>query len=331
MARHSQQDTEETPLLQNGTTNDTNQSAIVEFDKDGDDGNPREWPSRIKALQVLQIFIVALICPMASSIFAPAQDQISSDFQTSKQAVLAGQTCFMLGLGTGPLFLAPMSETFGRRPLFVICLGLFALVQIPVALSPNIATFIIFRTLSGLVGSVGVANGGGSIFDMFGIHERAVVLGIYLTGPLFGPTLGPLLGGLIVGSMGWRSIFWILLAVSGIVTCGIYFFLYETNATVILQHRRKDLEKQNRGIKYEVEGVSDLSIMQKVAQVSQSLILNSTTVCLHIISEQHKSDPHPDHPADCCNHVLLSGYHLQFFVFSVRSVRVIVVKSTIQF
>jgi MFS family permease len=177
------QHSERSPLLQD-TSRDHSNPIKVDFDKFGDAGNPREWSLSRKIAQVVQIFLLALICPMASSVFAPAIDQISEEFGASKQVVLLGQSTFMFGLGTGPLFLAPMSETFGRRPLFVICLALFTLLQIPTALAPDVATFIAIRTLSGLVGSVGVANGGGSIFDMFETHERAMVLGVYLVGPL---------------------------------------------------------------------------------------------------------------------------------------------------
>ena len=95
----------------------------------------------------------------------------------------------MVMLGIGPLFFALMSETFGRRKVFLTNLTLFTLVQIPTALAPNVTSFIVLRVLGGLCGSVGVANGGGSISDMFETHERAAVLGVYLLGPLLGSLL----------------------------------------------------------------------------------------------------------------------------------------------
>lgn len=115
---------ERTPLLQNGSSRSTREET-VQFNEDGDDDNPREWPLSRKYFQIAQIFAIALICPMTSSISAAASSQISDDLQTSQKMVLGGQTGFVCMLGIGPLFFAPMSETFGRRNLFVINLSIF--------------------------------------------------------------------------------------------------------------------------------------------------------------------------------------------------------------
>ncbi|CAD6447089.1 ebb8596a-d064-4ed9-b109-cbcbddeb5c85 [Sclerotinia trifoliorum] len=80
-------------------------------------------------------------------------------------------------LRIGPLLLAPLSETFGRKPLYLVCFGTFTLLQIPTALSPNIAALITFRSIAGFFGSVSIANGGGTISDMYLPSERAGVFG----------------------------------------------------------------------------------------------------------------------------------------------------------
>ena len=86
---------------------------IVSFGED-DDENPKRWPLRWKYTQVLLMSIIALICPLASSIQAPAADEIAQAFDTSKQKITGAQAGFVCMLGIGPLFLAPMSETFGE-------------------------------------------------------------------------------------------------------------------------------------------------------------------------------------------------------------------------
>ncbi|KIW35053.1 uncharacterized protein PV07_01779 [Cladophialophora immunda] len=97
------------------------------------------------------------------------------------------------------------------------------------------------RTVSGFFGSVGIANGGGTISDMYDPSERAGIFGWYLLGPLLGPTLGPLFGGVIVSRLGWRWIYWFLTIVCAINTAIGYFFLKETYAPVLLGRRKAEL------------------------------------------------------------------------------------------
>lgn len=196
---------------------------------------------------------------------APAIEEIKSSFNTSKQVVVASQAGFVCMLGIGPLFFAPMSETFGRRPIFLGNLAIFTLMQIPSALAPNIESFIVFRTLSGLFGSVGVANGGGTVSDLFRTRERAPVLGFYLLAPLLGPTLGPFVGGMISAHASWRWLFWFQLVLGAVVFITCYFLLYETCGPIVLGHKKQKLEKENEGKAYKVKGLSDVSIGQKIS------------------------------------------------------------------
>lgn len=266
----SQQIDEHTRLL-HGQANDNtshededeNDAEELDFNED-DEGNPKQWPLSRKYTQVILIFFIGLICPMASSILAPGMSDIAETFNVDSQIVIGAQTGFVCMLGIGPLFLAPMSETFGRRTIFLTNLIIFTLIQIPTALAPNIESFMVLRTLGGLFGSVGVANGGGSISDMFVTEERATVLGFYLLGPLLGPTLGPLFGGLILTDLDWRWMFWVVFILVAILTILCVCFLHETCAPIVLQNRKKQLEKENADKKYKIKGQSDMGILQKI-------------------------------------------------------------------
>ena len=179
--------------------------------------------------------------------FTPGINQIADDLNSTPNAVVGATTGFVVFLGLGPLILAPLSETFGRRRLYLVCFTIFALLQIPTALSPNVATLICVRTISGFFGSIGIANGGGTISDMFEPQERAGVFGWYLLGPLLGPTLGPLFGGLIVQSLSWRWVFWVLTIVCMVNTIMGFLFLKESYAPVILAARKQDYERNKAG------------------------------------------------------------------------------------
>jgi multidrug resistance protein len=229
------------------------------------------WPVCLKYLLLLRktANLIIVLSPLASSMFTPGIRQIAEDLKVTEQAVIGATTGFVVSLGVGPLVLAPLSETFGRRKLYIICFSIFTMLQIPTALSPNIATLITLRTLSGFFGSVGIANGGGTLSDMFEPSERAGIFGWYLLGPLLGPTLGPLFGGIIVQRLNWRWIFWVLTMVCGVNTLAGYFLLRETYSPVLLAWRKQDYEsasENSEGMKYRYEGEDPRPLGQKLRQ-----------------------------------------------------------------
>ena len=186
---------------------------------------------------------MAVLSPLASAMFNPGIPIIAKDLNTSESAVMGSTTGFLVFLGIGPLILAPLSETFGRRKLYLVCFSVFTVLQIPTAFCPNVESLIAFRSLAGFFGSIGIANGGGTLADMFENKERAGVYGYYLMGPLLGPALGPLFGGLINEFLNWRWIFGVLTIVCAINTLAGFLFLRESYAPAILAARKAEYEK----------------------------------------------------------------------------------------
>ncbi|PSR81214.1 major facilitator superfamily domain-containing protein [Coniella lustricola] len=240
------QNDERSPLLQGGRHSQETEEHHVEIKFSRDDpADPRAWTKKRKLFNVAVIASMAILSPLASSMFTPGIKEIAKELETTPQIVIGATTSFVVMLGVGPLILAPLSETFGRRTLYLSCFSVFALLQIPTAFSPNIETMIVLRMFSGFFGSVGIANGGGSLSDMFSPDERASVFGWYLLGPLMGPTIGPLLGGVTVQRLGWRWIFLSLAILCSVNLVFAFLFLQETYSPIILQNRKREQEKSD--------------------------------------------------------------------------------------
>lgn len=115
---------------------------------------------------------------------------------------------------------------------------------------------------------VGIANGGGTISDMYEPGERAGIFGWYLLGPLLGPTIGPLLGGIILNKLDWQWLFWILLIICSAVVTMAFFFLKETYSPVLLSNHKKHLESTEGG-RFFFEGEDDRPLKIKLWQSVQ--------------------------------------------------------------
>lgn len=61
---------------------------------------------------------------------------------------------YLIGYSVGPFFVAPLSETYGRRPLFIAGLVCFTAFMAATGASPNYGSLLAFRFLSGVSGAV---------------------------------------------------------------------------------------------------------------------------------------------------------------------------------
>lgn len=185
------------------------------------------------------------ITPLASSMFAPALGYMDIDLHNNS-GVLSPMvvTIFVFGFVPGPLFLAPLGEIYGRRPVLSASNVFFVAFQIGCALAPNIGALIAFRFLAGIGGSGCLAVGGGVIADLFPPQQRGLASAVYSIGPIFGPTVGPVLGGFLSQRLSWRWIFWLLLIASGTMTCCNGLFFRETNPRVLMKRKVARLSKE---------------------------------------------------------------------------------------
>ena len=150
---------------------------------------------------------------------------------------------YILGFAAGPLIIAPLSELYGRVPVYHVCNIGFTIFAVACALAPNMHSLIVFRFLNGIFGSCPATIGGGSITDMIPQERRARVMAGYSIGALFAPILGPMMGGLLAHVLGWRWDFWLLAILGAIFSLLQLFVLRETYYTVILARKVAKMRK----------------------------------------------------------------------------------------
>jgi multidrug resistance protein len=132
--------------------------------------------------------------------------------------------------------LAPLSEMYGRVPVYHAANLGFVAFTVGCALAPNLGSLVVLRFLCGVCGSAPVTNGGGTIADMVVQEHRGAVTSGFSMGPLIGPVIGPIAGGFLTDALGWRRVFWVPAMVVGAVSLAMVALLRESYAPVIL-HR----------------------------------------------------------------------------------------------
>ena len=132
---------------------------------------------------------------------------------------------FFIGVTMAMPLSGSLSDSLGRRKLFLFSLILFTVSSLACGLAPNISILIAFRLLQGIGGASLLPTASGIVSDHFPENrERAIGLlsSIWPVGGIIGPNLG----GWIVSRYSWRYIFYINLPI-GALLIGLTMMLIE--------------------------------------------------------------------------------------------------------
>ncbi|BGP12510.1 hypothetical protein JCM10213v2_000427 [Rhodosporidiobolus nylandii] len=181
-----------------------------------------------------------------SSMIAFTYPGVEAEYHVSQEVATLGLTLFVLGMGLFPLLVGPLSEWYGRAPIYSIGFGLFFAFNFMVAFPNNLACLLLGRFLSGCSGASFLSVVGGSVADLFPPAEVGAPMGFYTAGPFLGPVVGPIISGWINQTLDWRWTWRVLIIWAGVEFVLLLAFVPETFLPALLKRKAKQLRKQGR-------------------------------------------------------------------------------------
>jgi EmrB/QacA subfamily drug resistance transporter len=122
-------------------------------------------------------------------------------------------------------------DRIGRRRTFQTGLVLFTLGSLLCSLAPSLGWLVVFRIIQAVGGSMLNPVAMSIITNTFrDPKERARAIGIWGGVVGISMSLGPIVGGALVGSVGWRSIFWINIPIGVLALVLTALFVPESRA-----------------------------------------------------------------------------------------------------
>ena len=197
----------------------TNMTSDPQFEVDFDEGgeNPQDWSMAKKGMIIFFMSFSTLVVVMYSTSYTSGIPGMMRAFGiTSKTLVVLGVTTYLAGLALGSILLAPLSEMYGRRPVYMIAVFCFTILVIPCGLAKDLPTILVVRFFGAIAGSAMISNAPGTVADIVSDDYRALAFSIWSIGPMNGPVVGPLVGGFVFQYMGWRWTNWVVMIGSGV-------------------------------------------------------------------------------------------------------------------
>ncbi|KAI0150979.1 putative MFS transporter [Pestalotiopsis sp. NC0098] len=214
------------------------ESNKLDWDGPDDPENPQNWPTYKRRMQVILIALITLVNNLAMTMFAPGASELMAEFHSTSETLGSlTVSIYVVGYVVGSSVLAPLSEMYGRLPIYSASVGLYAAFTIGCAFATNLGMFIAFRLLAGCAASSTLVLCGGTLADVIPKKDQGRWMSLFVLGPLAGPVIGPIAGGFIVQAIGWRWIFRIILMAYAAIAVLCIIFLRETYGAVILRRR----------------------------------------------------------------------------------------------
>jgi MFS transporter, DHA1 family, multidrug resistance protein len=186
---------------------------------------------RVMSRPILIILISALVMlgPFTNNIMVPSLTSLATEMQTGFGDAQSILSIFMVGFAAGQLFVGPMSDRFGRKPVLTVSLVLYIAASVLCAFAPDLYSLCAARLVQALGVSATLSVGRAIVRDSFASDKMAQVYAYVGTALALGPIVGPIFGGFIEVAAGWRSVFFFLAGVGALMLVIIVFLLRETN------------------------------------------------------------------------------------------------------
>ncbi|HFV0675802.1 TPA: purine nucleoside transporter PunC [Escherichia coli] len=160
---------------------------------------------------------------LATDMYLPAFAAIQADLQTPASAVSASLSLFLAGFAAAQLLWGPLSDRYGRKPVLLIGLTIFALGSLGMLWVENAATLLVLR----FVQAVGVCAAAviwqALVTDYYPSQKVNRIFATIM--PLVGlsPALAPLLGSWLLVHFSWQAIFATLFAITVVLILPIFW------------------------------------------------------------------------------------------------------------
>ena len=170
---------------------------------------------------------VELIQILAIDMYAPALPSMAEAFGVTALYLNNTVFSFLLFSTLATVLAGPISDRFGRKPVFLSGCTLFAAGSFLCSVAPSVEVLIAARAIEALGCGSSITLSAALVQDAYKGDDLKLAMTLLQSLVIAGPVLAPFLGSFAVSHVGWRGIFWGL-TVGGVVTVVLAGLIDET-------------------------------------------------------------------------------------------------------
>ncbi len=175
------------------------------------------------------LVLLAGLGMLTETIYTPSLPAIAHSLGAPESMVEYTLTIYLLGFALGTFFWGKLSDRVGRKPCILAGLVIYIIGCIGCYCSSSIEILMVSRLVQAFGGSIGSVLGQSICRDSFegaALGKAYSLIGASLSAF---PAVGPVIGGFIAESLGWQSIFLVLIVFALLLITAMAFRLPETH------------------------------------------------------------------------------------------------------
>lgn len=166
--------------------------------------------------------------PLSTDMYVPSLPAIGHALNAPIAQVQLTISSYLIGFAAGQILYGPLSDRFGRRPVLLAALILYAIGSVICATTQSIDALIAARPVQALGGAGAIVLARAVVRDLYsGVHAGRE---LSLMGSIqaFAPIMAPVIGGVLQTTFGWRANFILLVIIAVVVGSATARLLPET-------------------------------------------------------------------------------------------------------
>ncbi len=178
--------------------------------------------------RLLLLGAVAALGSLAIQMVAPVLPMVARGIGASTDGAQLVIAVYLIGMAGGQFAWAPVADAIGRRAVLLASLGAFLAGTLLCALAPGLPLLLAGRLAQALGASGSLIAARSMATDLAAPGRGASSLAVLTGITLISPAIAPVIGGALAPFAGWRSLFWLLAALSLVASLGAMRWLPET-------------------------------------------------------------------------------------------------------
>jgi len=187
---------------------------------------------------ITTLVLLSGLSALSMNVFLPSLPNMTAFFHTDYATMQLSVSLYLGLTGLLQLFIGPLSDRYGRRPIILSGISVFLLATVGCILATTVEMFLLFRMIQTTI-AIGLVLSRAIVRDIVPASQAASMIGYVTMGMALVPMVAPAAGGYLNDLFGWQANFTVLLVMGVIVAVVLWYDLGETNI-----HRSSSLTVQ---------------------------------------------------------------------------------------